>query len=1146
MGKGQQHRQRGVACASGSLHWGCCVSRWGTMTYCFLLSLAGPGASASAPSYLSSVTSESDFDAISIPYTGRPDILRVSKFMTPALNDPSLLPTVYQNVNLQPLHLEFLLDVFPERFAGLTMPEYMAMIERRETRQYFVGGVFLLEDGEGNIRYGFDVYTDPSDPAELLTAQETAVLYSQLAATFALRPFAYAPTSFMAIEEALSWIDPGFPMYFPGDVIAPAYAGYTLAENYGRVRLMTLAELAQANLQGSLSWQDIVVLDAVPTDIEGVVAGVITGEPQGELSHLAIRMARRGTPNAFVENARQVFSSYEGQLVRLVIGQETYTVVAGVDPAEARAWWEEHRPLLPNVLVPDLAYASLDGLPAMAVAEASAPLAARFGGKAANLARMYRFLPAQHQVPGFAIPFRYYHEFMTSNHIPDDRVQPPALRMYEDYLYSLFNDPQFQSDGAYRAARLATFRDYARAYGQVNPALVNALVERIRQVFGSTSVMVRFRSSSNVEDSILFNGAGLYDSTSVCAQDSLDSDYFGPSHCDANQENERTIERGLKKVWASLWNFRAYEERSYFQVPQERAAMAILVTPAFPDEAANGVALTGDPIVGATAGYVINVQVGDYSVVQPGAGVLAEKDILEMASGEVVAIHRAHPSSLMPPGEWVLSDEQLRRLGAALAIVDASLPLALEGYSRDDVLLDVEFKFTQGGELIFKQVRPFLRSVVAAPRPGDFFRLIIPRPMTLCQMEYVGFTIQDAYALLSQVDLIPGTIYLPKNVDEFEIDLIRELRFGPAQTSAVPQARGRFTLQMEGTYKYYFRQPFSVENESILLSLELGGFRNGDPPRIIEEENLGYSFYLAATIDDTTQIAFSSGRFGWLPLYRAEVELEGGRRVLLDLKYQFGMIHGAQRFYLIAAEAFLPEGDVRQDDYWHLISASPDNPYWPGIPEVIRILFDDPLGDVHGIGIATTNSFWPWSEQFEIRVASLDENLETLHPLRVLSFNLRLADLKINEYMALNVSTSADEQGDFDPWVEIHNLRGSDAYLGNCYLSDDPNNPARWPFPSSQYIPARGFVVIWADNEPAEGELHTSFCLDPAGGHIGLYESNGTLIDSVSYGPQSADVSEGRLPDGTGEVVSLDHPSPGFSNGAPPTSQPAGSLWILR
>lgn len=44
-----------------------------------------------------------------------------------------------------------------------------------------------------------------------------------------------------------------------------------------------------------------------------------------------------------------------------------------------------------------------------------------------------------------------------------------------------------------------------------------------------------------------------------------------------------------------------------------------------------------------------------------------------------------------------------------MSIVDASMPVNLEGYAREEVLLDIEFKFTQEDQLIFEQVRQFLR-----------------------------------------------------------------------------------------------------------------------------------------------------------------------------------------------------------------------------------------------------------------------------------------------------------------------------------------------------------------------------------------------------------------------------------------------------
>ena len=676
-----------------------------------------------AQDFLWNVTSEAEFEAITRePTRAREDVLRVGLYFAPASDDPSLLPTVYQDINVYDLHIDFLREVFPERFAYLDDYEHVQLLLRDTPRQYFEGGIYSFESNDGGIIYGFDSALDwvlqIVGSSELLTIEEAHALYTELSKSFLLRPLAYAPIREVAMERARSWEDPEFPIYLPEGLVQPEYEAYTLGTNYGRVRVLTVEELQPPYACGQFSWQDLLVLDQVPFDIEGVMAGLITGERQGELAHTRIRLARRGTPNAFLESPHEALAPYDGQLVQLTIEDATFSIEASTDYVAAQAWWDEHRPSLANSLLPDLEYSALDNVLEIDVEETDGPLAGKFGGKAAGLAKMYSFLPAEYQVPGFAIPFRYYHEFMTApyNIVVDGRTQPAVIRTFDEYLASLLEDPQFQTDGQYRCQRLASFREYVEDHGTVDPALVDALKGRIEEVFGSPLTMVRFRSSSNAEDSVQFNGAGLYSSTSVCVEDSLDGDNEGPSECDPNQNNERTIERGLKRVWASLWNFRAYEEREYYQIPQDQVAIGILVTPAFPNEAANGVAFTGDPIGGSEVGYVVNVQIGDHSVVLPDPGVLPELDILEMNSGSVANINRVRGSSLMPEGKWVLDATQLETLGAAMAIVDASMPLDLEGYAREDVLLDIEFKFTQAGQLIFKQVRPFLRSG-AKPSP---------------------------------------------------------------------------------------------------------------------------------------------------------------------------------------------------------------------------------------------------------------------------------------------------------------------------------------------------------------------------------------------------------------------------------------------
>ena len=48
-------------------------------------------------------------------------------------------------------------------------------------------------------------------------------------------------------------------------------------------------------------------LTTIKCDIEVVFGGLITAAPQGQLSHPAIRLARQGTPNAYVRDALEAF-----------------------------------------------------------------------------------------------------------------------------------------------------------------------------------------------------------------------------------------------------------------------------------------------------------------------------------------------------------------------------------------------------------------------------------------------------------------------------------------------------------------------------------------------------------------------------------------------------------------------------------------------------------------------------------------------------------------------------------------------------------------------------------------------------------------------------------------------------------------------
>jgi hypothetical protein len=143
--------------------------------------------------------------------------------------------------------------------------------------------------------------------------------------------------------------------------------------------------------------------------------------------------------------------------------------------------------------------------------------------------------------------------------------------------------------------------------------------------------------------------------------------------------------------------------------------------------------------------------------------------------------------------------------------------------------------------------------------------------------------------------------------------------------------------------------------------------------------------------------------------------------------------------------------------------------------------------------------------------------------------------LVINEFMAANSSNAQDPQGQYDDWIEIYNYGREAVYVGGMYLTDDHSNPTKWKIPttnpSQAVIPSQGYLLIWADNDTTDPGLHASFKLDADGEQIALFDSDGvTLIDSITFARQTADISYGRHPDGDEHMQQFVSASPGAEN----------------
>jgi len=143
--------------------------------------------------------------------------------------------------------------------------------------------------------------------------------------------------------------------------------------------------------------------------------------------------------------------------------------------------------------------------------------------------------------------------------------------------------------------------------------------------------------------------------------------------------------------------------------------------------------------------------------------------------------------------------------------------------------------------------------------------------------------------------------------------------------------------------------------------------------------------------------------------------------------------------------------------------------------------------------------------------------------------------LVINELMAKNDGIVRDERGDADDWVEIYNYGDEAIDVGGMYMTDRLGSPGIWRIPDSDpvatTIAGGGYLLIWADDEANEGTLHARFKLSADGEQVGLFDTDGrTMIDGVTFGPQAADKSYGRIPDGNDTWQVFDDPSPRRSN----------------
>jgi len=142
--------------------------------------------------------------------------------------------------------------------------------------------------------------------------------------------------------------------------------------------------------------------------------------------------------------------------------------------------------------------------------------------------------------------------------------------------------------------------------------------------------------------------------------------------------------------------------------------------------------------------------------------------------------------------------------------------------------------------------------------------------------------------------------------------------------------------------------------------------------------------------------------------------------------------------------------------------------------------------------------------------------------------------LRLNEILVYNDSNAVDDFGEHSSWIEIFNSSYNNVNVGGCYLTDDLNNPTKYWIPTGDpvtNIPARNYIVFWADNHPTRGIFHINFDLKE-GKTIAIFDANGkTLIDKIEIpAGQKPDITYGRPVNDSNEWVYLEKSTPGANN----------------
>jgi rifampicin phosphotransferase len=447
------------------------------------------------------------------------------------------------------------------------------------------------------------------------------------------------------------------------------YQPLNIAKSIGRIHI-----IPKLDEHVEIGFNEIVVLDEVPVQLPPV-AGIITSKPSTPLSHINLLAKGWGVPNVYIKNAQELLKAYNASWVEFDARRDTYSIKQADNTALDQ--YQKRLQQRLDLMKPrgDLAVKKIAGLN-----EQRAVSVVAYGAKSANLGELtHARIPGFTVPPGFTIPFFYYDQFLDENQL-------------DDALYAMLNDQKFVHDPAYRRAALTKFRE-SFPKGTINSHLRAEVLQRAHAEFPGKGLFAR--SSTNSEDLPNFNGAGLYTTM-------------------PNLKTDDQLIEGIKTVWASVWNFEAYEARERAGIDHSKIYMAVLIQEGINSES-SGVMITADPFnrqpdainkgsiyISAKRGLGMRVVEGQR---------IAEQVVFRPIANSVQVLTRSEEDSLLTFDEhggireipisgerMVLTDDAVRRLAAAAEKIKSLF------HGKDQ---DIEWAFMKG-QIYIVQARPYI------------------------------------------------------------------------------------------------------------------------------------------------------------------------------------------------------------------------------------------------------------------------------------------------------------------------------------------------------------------------------------------------------------------------------------------------------